>query len=353
MKLRLPQYSGRDYLVFSIIALPFTIILNTVIFGSRAFSGLSIFLLSTLMTGLVLSLDFLVCGNIAVFLKKRFPAEDQSWRKMGLMIFFFLILTGLFLMLLFRCYEAIAFFDFPFNETTFAWAYFGLGIINIFLTFLFEGLSRFESWKVNMRETEALKKVYRQSRLLSLKNQVNPHFLFNSLNSLSSLIQEDSEKGEQFLDEMSKVYRYMLHNDEEQLVTLETELRFLESYLYILQARHTDGLQVDIRVADKEKEKWIPPLALQTIVENIVSQNAICKDTPLNILFETGDDNTLVIRHNILPKMANDTTEQVEGMDNLVKKYALLNQSRVDIRTTGDRATIKIPLITDKAGVLA
>lgn len=351
MKISLPQYSGRDYLVFAAFLLPFTLVINWVIFGSHFFSGWSFFLVAMLFTGLVFSVEFILCGSIAVLLKKRFPEESQTGKRLSLMILLFLVITGLFLLLLFRAYEAIDFFDYRFNENAFVWVYFGLGIANIFLTFLYEGIARFESWKANLKETESLKKVYRQSRLLSLKNQVNPHFLFNSLNSLSSLIQEDEKKGEKFLDEMSKVYRYMLHNDEEQLVTLETELKFLDSYLFLLKTRHTDGLKVKIALNGAEKEKWLPPLALQTIIESIVSHNSICKDTPLEITIGSAGDDLLFIRNNVLPKMVMDVQETDSGVENLVKKYELLSQPKVVIKNTPVEHIIYLPLIDNKTEV--
>lgn len=352
MKIRLPNYSGKDYLVFSFFVLPLTIVINAVVFGTRVFSGLSFFLLATLVTGIGFTLDFIICGSIAVLLKKRFPAADQSWQRLSILILLFLVITGLFLLALFRGYEAIDYFGYHFNESAFVWTYFVLGIASIFLTFLYEGFARFESWKVNQKETEELRKIYRQSRLLSLKNQVNPHFLFNSLNSLSSLIQVDEKKGERFLDEMSKVYRYMLHHDEDQLVTLENELKFLESYLFLLETRHTCGLNVKLLVPGKEGDKWLPPMTLQTIIDNIVSQNAICKDIPLEIIIDATEADRLVIRNNVLPKMAPET-DAGPGIDNLVQKYALLNQSKVLIRNTASENTVSIPLITNKTEALS
>jgi two-component system, LytTR family, sensor kinase len=353
MKISLPQYSGKDHLVLAVFVLPFTIVLNTVIFGTRMYSSWSFFLLATLLTGIAFSLDFALCGGIAVGLKKRFPKEEQTNKRLSFMIILFLIITGLFLLLLFRGYEAINFFGYKFNETGFVWACFGLGIANIFLTFLHEGIARYENWKANMKETEALKKVYRQSRLMSLKNQVSPHFLFNSLNSLSCLIQEDEKKGEKFLDEMSKVYRYMLHNDEEQLVTLETELKFLDSYLYLLQARYTDGFKVTLNINEREKNKWLPPLALQSIIENIISQNTICKDCPLEISITAGNENLVMIRNNVLPKTYTDEPDDTSGLDNLVKKYELLNQPEVVIKNSLSERVILLPLIINKTEVLS
>ena len=354
MKLNLPRYSSKDYLVLGIVILPLSLVLNSVIFGSFFFSNWSNFLLATLTTGILFSIDFVLCGAVAVILKKRLPGENQVGTRLTLMIITFILFTGLFLYLVFKGYEFFPSLHYTFNETGFTWAYIGMAIFNIFLTFLHEGISRYDNWKANLVETEALRKVYRQGRLLGLKSQVNPHFLFNSLNSLSSLIHEDERKGEKFLDEMSKVYRYMLHNDEEALVPLRTELKFLESYIYLLKERHQEGFTIKIDIAEEDKDKWLPPLTLQTITENIIAQNSVCRECPLEIQLHTDKDGYVVITNNILPKLATDTQDANDpGLDNLFHKFRLLNKPDVSIgdNSCGSR-TIRLPLINNKEEVV-
>jgi sensor histidine kinase YesM len=124
---------------------------------------------------------------------------------------------------------------------------------------------------------------YRSSKqLLGLKSQINPHFLFNSLNSLSSLIDESSEDAEKFLDEMTKVYRYMLRN-EELLVPLEKEMQFIRSYYALLKARYGNGIQLEIDINEACWQALLPPLSLQVIIENAFTQNIVAKNTPLKI----------------------------------------------------------------------
>ncbi len=352
MKVQLPRYTSKDYRVLGFVILPLTLIINSLIFGWDYFSRWDVFLFSTLVTALLFSVDFILCGAVAVLMKKRYPRETQVERRLTYMIFFFIMITGLFLVTLFKGYELIPFLGYSFNEDGFAWAYIGMGIINIFLTFLHEGIARYENWKSNLQETEALNKVYRQTRLQGLKSQINPHFLFNSLNSLSSLIHEDQKKGEKFLDEMSKVYRYMLHNDEEALVPLETELKFLDSYLHILQARHREGLRISVHITETDKGKWLPPLTLQTIIENCVTLNAICRDCPLEIRIASDREGNIIISNNVIPKMAAETPDNLPGLDNLVKKYRLLNQRDVWVETRDQWRTIRLPLIEKKEEAL-
>jgi len=352
MRLKLPQYNGKDNLVM-LLAMPvFSIIINCIILGATYFSSAKIFVAATLLSAGAACIDFILCGWVAVSLKARFPAEHQVIKRLTLMIITFLIISGLFLYSLFSGYEHIEMLNYQFNEAGFVWSYFALGILNIFLTFLMEGISRYKDWEKNRLETEKLNHTYKQSQLHGLKSQVNPHFLFNSLNSLSSLIQDDEEKAEKFLDEMSKVYRYMLRNDEEQLVTLETELKFIDSYLYLLKARYGNGLQVKIAVNEEDKLKMLTPLALQVIIENTFSQNIISKSNPLIITVKSAGGGLLEVINNIQPKSITDAMDFEAGLDNLVKKYELLNQPVAVIDNSKMHRVIRLSLLTGKAEVL-
>jgi sensor histidine kinase YesM len=352
MTIQLPRYTSKDYLVLAFIIVPYTLIMNTIIFGLKFYSGFNYFLAASFITGCCFSLFFTVCGGVAVLLKNRFPSAKQVAKRLTIMIFTFLCMSGLFLLLLFKLYVNVKYFSYKLNEDSFVWAYFAMGISNVFLTFLHEGIARYENWKKNHEETDRLKSAYQQSRLLGLKSQVNPHFLFNSLNSLSSLISEDQEEAEIFLDEMSKVYRYMLRNDEDNLVTLDTELRFLDSYSYLLQARYGNGLQFQVDVNESEKEKYLPPLTLQTIIENSFTQNMISKSSPLVIKIFVDDNDTLIICNNVQPKMIKENFDLENGIDNLVNKYQLLSLTAVSVEDSATERIIKLPLLTQKKEVL-
>lgn len=352
MNLKLPRYTGKDYLVLAFIIVPYTLIMNTIIFGLKFYSAVNYFLAGTLITGSCFCIFFTLCGGVAVLMKKRFPTEAQVPQRLGVMIFTFLCMSGLFLLLLFKLYANITYFSYKINEDSFVWAYFAMGISNVFLTFLHEGIARYENWKKNQEETDLLKESYQQSRLLGLKSQVNPHFLFNSLNSLSSLISDDEEEAEIFLDEMSKVYRYMLRNEDDNLVTLDTELKFLDSYAYLLKARYGNGLQFDVQVGERDREKLLPPLTLQTIIENSFTQNTISKSSPLLIKIYVDDQDTLVIKNNVQPKMIRENFELENGIDNLVNKYHLLSLTAVSVEDSDKERVIKLPLLTPKKEVL-
>lgn len=350
MKLALPKYSSKDYVVMPLVVLPFTLAINAAAFGSRYFGSFSFFGVATLVTGCCFCLYFIICGAVAVLMKNRFPDESQVSKRLTIMIISFLLMSGLFLLMLFSLFSSISYFRYEVDEDRFVWAYFGLGIINIFLTFLHEGIARYESWKIKQRETDELKETHRRSQLQGLKSQVNPHFLFNSLNSLSSLISEDGDEAEKFLDEMSKVYRYMLRGEEDNLVTLETELKFLDAYAYLLKARYGSGLQLQVKVNPAYKHYYLPALTMQVIVETAFTQNSIQKSSPLIISFETAAQQ-LIISHTIQPKLIKDDFDTEAGLDNLVSKYQLLGNKRITITDTAGTRRIVIPLLEQKEEV--
>lgn len=349
MKWKLPQYSGKDYLVMSLFVGPFTIGVNSLMLGVPYFTNYKVFLTATAAASMVYATGFTVCSAVGVFLKRFFRGEEGIGLRLLIMLFLFLIIITIFLELLFQGYKYIPWFIYTFNKTAFVWSLIGTGISAIFITFLLEGIARYKIWKHKMKENEQLSRANRQSRLQGLKSQVNPHFLFNSLNSLSSLIYEDEEKAEKFLDEMSKVYRYMLRNEDDELVMLITELNFVRSYYYLLKTRYGDGLLITINITPADYDKWLPPLTLQTIIENAFTQNVMTKDEPLCIQIEKAG-NDIIVRNNVQPKLISQKADIESGIDNLVTRYSLLHQLHIVIEDSETERVIYLPLFNSKKG---
>ncbi|HEX2627406.1 MAG TPA: histidine kinase, partial [Chitinophagaceae bacterium] len=226
----------------------------------------------------------------------------------------------------------------------YAWVL-SVGIIcNLLATSFNEGAAFFEKWRKVVDEAEQLKKENLQSQLEGLKGQVNPHFLFNSLNSLSSLISEDPDKAEKFLDEMSKVYRYLLRTNEDGLTTLEAEMQFIQSYFHLLKTRYGDGLDMETIIDNRYLEYQLPPLTLQMLVENAVKHNMILKDRPLRILIMTTNSGRLVVSNNLQRKDRMVSSNKV-GLTNIVNKYRLMKQEEISVRDDGKEFAVVVPLI--------
>ncbi len=334
-------------MVMSGSMLPVTMLINYLLFGEDYVTSFGIFWQATLVTGAFFCLGYVFFGMVAISLRSRFPGEKDALRRISISIFLFVLMSGVYISLLLRAFDMFGFLGYHFDETDFAKCFAVLIAVNVFLAFLNEGISRFYNYRMAIRETEQLKKEYMQSQLLGLKSQLNPHFLFNGLNTLSSLIQEDAELAEEFLDHMSKVYRYLLKNNEEQLVSLGTELNFIQSYYYLLKSRHSDGLFLELNVEKQARNLMLPPLTLQMIFESALSQNSVSKETPLLIKISSVK-NCLLVSNTIQPKI-NQPENQDAGLENIANKMKLLGQKEVEIEIDHSccERIIKLPLITE------
>ncbi|GAB3711782.1 hypothetical protein GCM10027592_49720 [Spirosoma flavus] len=209
---------------------------------------------------------------------------------------------------------------------------------------IYEGWYVMRQWRQTYREKEELAKAHWQTRFDSLKSQVNPHFLFNSLNSLSALIDEAPEQASVFVDELSNMYRYLLRSNDRELIQLGTELKFIESYAHLLQTRHGAGLDVQMHVAEEYMDYTIPPLTLQLLVENAVKHNVVLSDHPLLIEIATTKDGHLRVRNNLQRKNGRGSSNGI-GLANIAAKYQMLAQTDIEIRDEDGHFTVLLPLL--------
>ncbi len=324
-----------------------SLLANSIILGKQYVTDGQCFIAATLIAMVIFGIYFGLCGWIALSLRGRFPKDKHIPIRLAISIVTFLLMSGLVLYGLHLLYEFIPFFHYQLNETRFAWTYFAMGIGNIFLTFLMEGIAIYQSWETSWAETEKLNQAYKKSHLDGLRSQVNPHFLFNSLNSLSSLIQEDEDRAEKFLDEMSKVYRYMLRDDK-QWVELGTELNFVKSYMHLLNARFGDALMVEVNIPASVQKQMIAPLSLQTVIENAFTQNIVSRSQPLHIEVYMSQKDMLTIRNNVQRKTISGSQDVEASLDHLVSKYRMLKNPIVIEDSNALFRYIHIPLVAEK-----
>lgn len=195
------------------------------------------------------------------------------------------------------------------------------------------------------KETEALKKENLQTQLESLKQQVSPHFLFNSLNTLSYLIGDDAKQAEKFLDELSKVYRYLLRNNENELTNLATEMQFIRSYFHLLKTRYGDSLHLQLAIEPRFEAYLLPSLTLQLLLENAVKHNIIHKTQPLTVQIITRPDGLLTVKNNLQKKVQNVPSTRI-GLANIAAKFQLLNQREITVEETELEFAVTVPLMT-------
>jgi sensor histidine kinase YesM len=214
-------------------------------------------------------------------------------------------------------------------------------LLSSFLMFILYHLNLLLASQKARVENERLKKENLQARLNSLKQQISPHFFFNTLNTLNSLTQEENVK--HYVDQFSNVYRYLLAHKENDLVSLEDELKFIRSYLYILSERFEDALKLSIDISPALMKSHLPPLALQSLVENAIKHNIISSSKPLEIrLFTQGDD--LVVSNNLQPRHSVEHSSG-QGLTSLQERYRLLSGREITIDNHQGYFTVKLPVL--------
>ena len=189
-----------------------------------------------------------------------------------------------------------------------------------------------------------LQKENLQSQFDVLKQQVNPHFLFNSLNVLTSLIKLDPDLAEKFSEQLSKVYRYVLENKDNELVDLNTELIFLDAYIFLLNIRFVNKLIVNINIPESKRSEQIIPLAMQLLIENAIKHNIMSKSNPLHIDIFIDKDDFLNIVNNLQERPSQIISTGV-GLKNIQNRYLLLNNTQPSFEKTETQFIAKVPLV--------
>lgn len=177
----------------------------------------------------------------------------------------------------------------------------------------------------------------------ALKSQLNPHMLFNSLNTLQSLIREYPDRAMNYTRELSRVLRYTLQGNDSQLVTLKEELAFAEAYIFLMKMRYEENLSFEIRINEQLFGRLIPPMSLQVLIENAIKHNEISNLHPLSIRICT-QENSLTVSNPMQPKRTGSTGTGI-GLDNLSKRYQLSMQSEVEITTDGGIFCVRLPFL--------
>ena len=243
-------------------------------------------------------------------------------------------------------FHAFEIYGYQIQENDLKYGYLvGLGV-NIIFESLWEVIYIIEKVKEAVAEKERIEQLQLQQEFDVLKEKVNPHFLFNSFNTLSSLISEDKNQAEKFLDELSKVYRYLLRNNESGMSTVEEESKFIRSYAKLLQTRFVDGFKMDIDIDPAIKDKEIPSLSLQLLVENAVKHNIISKQQPVHVVIASTPPGYLTVTNNLRKKTKSSVESTGIGLANIREKYRLLNRQDVTVEETADQFIVTIPVLS-------
>lgn len=215
-------------------------------------------------------------------------------------------------------------------------------IPTIIIGSIYENVYFFEQWKKTIQVNESLKNQQIRTQFEVLQNQMSPHFLFNSLNTLTTLIQEDPEVATRFTEKLSEVYRYILQNKEKELVFLHQELAFAKSYSFLLKMRYLENLIIAFNV-EVQDTKHLPPLTLQMLIENALKHNIISAQRPLSVEIYSEGDN-IIVKNNLQVKNAIAKSTKT-GLDNIRRRYEYLSHRNIEVISDKSHFIVKVPLV--------
>ena len=215
-------------------------------------------------------------------------------------------------------------------------------VVTFLISLFLHGREFLIRWKASAIEAIKFQKESVSAQYESLKNQVNPHFLFNSLNALTNLVYEDQDKAARFIKQLSEVYRYVLDSRDKEVVGLTEELKFLESYLYLQRIRYGDKLTVEVDMAGIKSA--VAPLALQMLIENAIKHNVISEDDPLNIKVYS-DQSFLIVENTIRRKNVLPDESGGLGLENIRKRYEFLGHGKILVTDIDGKFIVKLPVL--------
>ena len=217
--------------------------------------------------------------------------------------------------------------------------------ISVSISAFFTGSSFLENWKTEAVRAERLEREKIATQYESLRNQVNPHFLFNSLNALSELVYEDQELAVNYIRQLGQVYRYVLDSRNREVVSLREELEFLDSFIFLQKIRFGENLQVNVQLERKETE-YLLPLSSQILLENAIKHNVVSKENPLAIdLYQ--EDGYLVVKHIINRKRTMDSGTGI-GLENIKMRYSYLTELPTKYGEQQGNFVVKIPILKEE-----
>ncbi len=212
------------------------------------------------------------------------------------------------------------------------------------VTILYESVFFFEKWKNAVIETEKLQKETALAQFETLKSQINPHFLFNTLNTLVSIIPDQPDKAVDFVQKLSYVFRYVLSMREMEVVKIEDEIQFINSYLFLLKTRYGDNLRIHQHDFKPIYDKYLPPVCTQLLIENAIKHNIISSEKKLDLYI--GFDNEYVIIKNTLQEKIHKEESTGLGLENIIKRYTFLTPAMVLVEKHEHEFIVKLPLIS-------
>jgi sensor histidine kinase YesM len=341
----------KTLLLSIIIFLVITVL--TMIMGSKIHFGIHMLINFAFVCLYTFSLTF--ANHVLFQFLDTIFAKDRFAPKRIIVGFVSSFLVSLFVLFLLRFFEdvfidKISFHDFIYNQNP--RDYVVAIIITFFVTLSVYAFHFYKAYNENRYKEQKIIAGTANAKFESLKNQIDPHFLFNSLNVLSSLIEENPDNAQRFTTSLSKVYRYVLEQKDKELISVEEELSFAKTYMNLLKMRFENSLTYEIEIAPSFAitEMKVVPLSLQLLLENTVKHNVVSEQKPLQIRIYI-EANYLCIQNDFQKKEVLSDRQGV-GLQNIINRYAIITKRKVIIEQTEKTFTVKIPILTKQISVM-
>jgi len=340
----LKTFYARYKLIFRFILIPVIIGMFILLISyPKGFSSVNT-IAYVIYYSLGIGIPYMICTTlIENTLDRRIPWLEKPFTRLVISVllkvlvaFIIVIAVNYLLLFLIKGQNIREFFSQTFKGFIYALIFVTAGIV------IENSIYFFRSWRQSALNEEILKREKLAVEYEALKNQVNPHFLFNSLTSLTTLVYKDQEKAVTFIREFSNVFRYALECRDNDVVDLAAEYKQLKSIAYLYQIRHEDALQIKIDLPEGT-DKAIIPMALQMLLENAVKHNSFSPDNPLLVEI-WADEEYVTVKNNINPKL--EVTDSIQvGLLNIQSRYSYLTRLKVIIDKTGSHFFVRLPLL--------
>ena len=329
MKLSKPP---RVYITGFWLSMPFiTFVLSYILYDERFFHDWHVAVVTYPLIYLIGFFSWRLHVEYDAILRRRFPSLEQTRQRVLYKLGINLVIMTPSVLLIFYIFHWFHILGYRIQPNDLRYGYLVGLSVNIIFETLWEVIYLVDKYKESAYEQELLERMQLLQEFENLKQKVNPHFLFNCFNTLLALIHEDRQQAEVFLDELSKVYRYLLRSNENGMSSLQQEMSFIQSYASLLKTRHGEGFQMKLQVDPTLHCYELPALSLQMLVENAVKHNVISKHKPIVVNIRSTPDGKLVVE-NTLAKRVHKSESTGIGLSNIKEKYRLLNRRK---RRTG------------------
>lgn len=284
-------------------------------------------------------------GRISVWLDEYVSWLDQPITRFVLGVVSTIAYTVLSIVGLLFAFNYLIYDIIPTNSSYFSGTVVSSTIITAIITLFLHSRSFLFKWKEEAVNAEKLRNEQLSSQYLSLKNQLQPHFLFNSLSALTTLVHQNPDQATVFIQKLSEMYRYILEYSQERVVGLDKEVDFLKSYLFLMQIRFGNNLEVDIQVP-AHSGYLIPPLTLQLLAENAIKHNEVSKANPLRLSVVVKEGTESLIISNPLQLRAIPRESTGVGLNNIRNRYEMITEREVVVAQSEFKFSVSVPLIS-------